>query len=146
MADGIQSRAGSASSELRIANQIDEIDRVAALVDDFGAQYRLSNEVIVALNVSLDEIINNIISYGYEDSGHHDIVVRLALQNGTIEVVVEDDGKPFNPLLVPPPDLNAKPRQIGGVGLHFVRNLMDNLEYARRGGVNQLRLMKKIKE
>ena len=42
--------------------------------------------------------------------------------------------------------LCAKPRQIGGVGLHFVRNLMDQLEYARRGDINQLRLMKKIKE
>src|SRR5262245_20554636 len=145
MADGVQSRAGP-SSELRIANQIDEIERVAALVDDFGAQCRLSNEVIVALNVSLDEIINNIISYGYEDSGRHDIVVRIELQNSAVEVVVEDDGKPFNPLLVAPPDLTTKPRQIGGVGLHFVRNLMDGLEYARRGDINQLRLMKKIKE
>jgi len=147
MTDGVQSRAGAtASSELRIANQIDEIERVAALVDDFAAQCRLSNEVVVALNVSLDEIINNIISYGYEDSGHHDIVVRLALQSGNVEVVVEDDGKAFDPLQVPPPDLNAKPRKIGGVGLHFVRNLMDELEYARRGDINQLRLMKKIKE
>ena len=61
---------------------------------------RLSNEVIVALNVSLDEVLNNIISYGYEDAGHHDIVVRLELRDGRIEVVVEDDGKPFNPLRV----------------------------------------------
>src|SRR5205085_416106 len=140
MADGVQSRAGSSvSCELRIANDISEIERVAEWVDDFGAKNRLANEVIIAFNVSLDEIINNIISYGYEDSGPHDIVLRLELQEGSIEAVIEDDGRPFNPLLVPTPDLTVQPRPIGGVGLHFVRNLMDHLEYARGEGINQLR-------
>ncbi|MFL6797268.1 MAG: ATP-binding protein [Xanthobacteraceae bacterium] len=148
MAEGLQSRVGAiASRELRIANQIEEIERVAALVDEFGEQNRISNEILVAVNVSLDEVINNIISYGYEDSGHHDIVVRLSLLKGaSVEVIVEDDGKPFNPLSVPAPDLRVKPRQIGGVGLHFVRKLMDHLEYARCGEINQLRLTKSIKE
>jgi serine/threonine-protein kinase RsbW len=122
-----------------------EIARVAELVDSFGADCQFPNEVIVALNVSLDEVLNNIISYAYEDTDDHDIVVRLNLQRGQVEVVVEDDGKPFNPLLVPAPDLKAKSR-VGGVGLHFVRNLMDQLDYARHEGVNQLRLMKKLKD
>jgi serine/threonine-protein kinase RsbW len=143
MATGVGSQAGSASSEIRIANRISEIERVADLVDSFGADHELSNEVIVALNVSLDEILNNIISYGYEDAGHHDIVVRLHLRSGDVEVVVEDDGKPFDPLQAPAPDLKAKDR-LGGVGLHFVRKLTDHLEYARRDNVNQLRLMKKL--
>jgi serine/threonine-protein kinase RsbW len=145
MANGPSARPGSsASSEIRIANRIAEIERVAELVDSFGADHELSNEVIVALNVSLDEVLNNIISYAYEDAGHHDIVVQLELRGGHVEVVVEDDGKPFNPLLVPAPDLTAKSR-IGGVGLHFVRNLTDQLDYARRDGFNQLRFMKKLK-
>jgi serine/threonine-protein kinase RsbW len=144
MASGIGSRAeSSGSSEIRIANRISEIERVADLVDSFGADHELSNEVVVALNVSLDEILNNIISYAYEDTGHHDIVVQLRLRSGKLEVVVEDDGKPFNPLLAPAPDLKAKDR-LGGVGLHFVRNLTDELEYARRDGINRLRLMKKL--
>jgi serine/threonine-protein kinase RsbW len=132
----------SVSSEIRIANDISEIARVADLVDSFGATNQLPNEVVVALNVSLDEILNNIISYGYEDAGAHEIVVRLELRSGIIDVVVEDDGKPFDPLAVPAPDLEAKLR-LGGVGLHFVRNLMDGLEYARRDGINRLRMMKK---
>jgi anti-sigma regulatory factor (Ser/Thr protein kinase) len=133
----------TASSEIRIANRIPEIGRVAALVDSFGADHKLSNEVIFALNVSLDEILNNIISYGYQDAGHHEIVVRLELRCGNVEIVVEDDGKAFNPLLVPPPDLTAQPRA-GGVGLHFVHHLTDQQKYARREGINQLRLSKKL--
>ena len=57
----------SACSEIRIANTMSELARVAELVDAFGADHKLPNSVIVALNVSLDEILNNIISYGYDD-------------------------------------------------------------------------------
>jgi anti-sigma regulatory factor (Ser/Thr protein kinase) len=67
------------------------------------------------------------------------------LRSGIVEVVVEDDGKPFNPLLAPAPDLVAKSR-LGGVGLHFVRKLTDHLEYTRREGINELRFAKKLKE
>jgi anti-sigma regulatory factor (Ser/Thr protein kinase) len=129
--------------EMQIANDMSELARVAASVESFAAHHNLSNGVVVALNVSLDEILNNIISYAYEDAGHHDIMVRLELRHETIEVVVEDDGKPFDPLAVSTP----RPRSetaVGGVGLHFVRNLMDQLEYAHRDGINRLRLVKKL--
>jgi serine/threonine-protein kinase RsbW len=131
------------SIEMQVANDMSEIARVAALVEGFASHHNLPNCVVVALNVSLDEILNNIISYAYEDAGHHDIVVRLELRHGTIEAVVEDDGKPFDPLAVSTP-LPQSATSVGGVGLHFVRNLMDRLEYARRNGVNRLRLVKKV--
>jgi serine/threonine-protein kinase RsbW len=148
MANGPSVRSGtgaSASTEIRIANTMSELARVAELVDSFGADHNLPNSVIVALNVSLDEILNNIISYGYDDAARHDIVVRLELRRERVEVVVEDDGRPFDPLAAPAPNLNDKSRE-GGVGLHFVRSLTDELKYARHDGINQLRLMKKLTE
>jgi serine/threonine-protein kinase RsbW len=150
MASGpsVPSQAGapveSSSGEIRIANDLSEIARVADMVDSFGARHNLPNEVIVALNVSLDEILNNIISYAYEDAGRHDIVVRLELRAGSVEAIVEDDGRAFDPLAVAPPDLESKPRAIGGVGLHFVRKLTDEQGYARRDGINRFRLMKRL--
>jgi anti-sigma regulatory factor (Ser/Thr protein kinase) len=134
----------SASCEIRIANNLSEIARVAEMVDEFTARHQFPNEVNVALNVSLDEILNNIISYGYEDAAHHEIAVRLALHNGQVEAIVEDDGKPFDPLAAPTPDLTSSPREIGGVGLHFVRNLTDEQSYTRRDRINQLRLIKRL--
>jgi|SRR5215472_7528539 len=140
-----ESSQARTSAEIRIANDMSELARVAALVDDFGARHQLSNGVLVALNVSLDEILNNIISYGYEDTGRHDIAVRLQLGGGVVEVVVEDDGKPFDPLAVATPRPRSE-TEVGGVGLHFVRSLMDQLEYSRRDGINRLRLAKKLGE
>ena len=146
MATELPSRAGTSTSrEIRIDNTMAEIARVAALVDSFGAEHRLLNEVVVALNVSLDEILNNIISYAYEDAGRHDIFVRLELRPGKVEVIVEDDGKPFDPLAVAIPNPRIKSRAEGGAGLQFVRNLTDELTYVRRDGINQLRLMKKLR-
>jgi serine/threonine-protein kinase RsbW len=143
MADQSSISSRVPSTEIRIANDMAEIERVTDLVEGFGAGHELSNKVIVALNVSLDEVLNNIISYAYDDTARHDILVRLAIGGGGVEVIVEDDGKPFDPLAVATP----RPRsdtEVGGVGLHFVRSLMDQLEYSRRAGVNRLRLIKKL--
>jgi len=138
------SQAGpSTSCEIRIVNDMSEIARVAELVDRFGAEHAFSNEVITALNVSLDEIINNIISYGYEDAGRHDIMVRMEVRGDSVEVVVEDDAKPFDPLTVAAPGPHS-PERLGGVGIHFVRKLTDQLKYTRRDGINRLWLMKKL--
>jgi anti-sigma regulatory factor (Ser/Thr protein kinase) len=134
----------SASCEIRIDNNLSEITRVADMVDDFAARHQFPEQVLFALNVVLDEIINNIISYGYEDAGHHEIAVRVALRPGNVEAVVEDDGKPFDPLAAPAPDLTSAEREPGGVGLHFVRNLMDEVTYTRRDGINHLRMMKRL--
>jgi serine/threonine-protein kinase RsbW len=145
MATELPSRAGTSTSrEMRIDNTMAEIARVATLVDSFGAEHRFSNEVMVALNVSLDEILNNIISYAYEDARRHDIFVRLELRPGKVEVIVEDDGKPFDPLAVVVPGPRTRPRAEGGAGLQFVRNLTDEQTYVRRDGINQLRLMKRL--
>jgi serine/threonine-protein kinase RsbW len=145
MATELPSQAGTSTCrEMRIENTMPEIARVAALVDSFGAEHRLPSEVVVAFNVSLDEIINNIISYAYEDAERHDIFVRLELRPGKVEVIVEDDGKPFDPLAVVVPDPRTRPRAEGGAGLQFVRNLTDEQTYVRRDGINQLRLMKRL--
>jgi anti-sigma regulatory factor (Ser/Thr protein kinase) len=139
------SQAGASTfREIRIENKMTEIARVAALVDSFVAEHGLSNEVMVALNVSLDEILNNIISYAYEDAEYHEISVRLELLRAKVEVTVEDDGKPFDPLAAGISDPGTKPRAEGGAGLKFVRKLTDELTYVRRDGINQLRLAKRL--
>ncbi|MFO1097843.1 MAG: ATP-binding protein [Xanthobacteraceae bacterium] len=136
----------TSSCEISIINNLSEIARVAALVDRFAADHKLSNELVVALQVSLDEVLNNIISYAYDDQGPHDIVVRLKIKRENIEVSVSDDGKPFDPVATLTPDFTSKPRAHGGVGLYFVRNLMDDVIYTRREGINHLQLTKRLKE
>ena len=129
------------SGEVRIANRMSEIIKVADLVDAFAATHRLPKDVTFALNVALDEILNNVISYAYAHGAENEIVVRLAVRQDNVEAVVHDKGKPFNPLKLPTTKARAEDR-IGGVGLRFVRSLTDKVQYMRRNGVNQLRLIK----
>ena len=129
-----------------LVNRLEEIGRLATLIERFGEANHLSVELIYAFNLSLDEILTNVMSYGFTDTREHPIDVRLRIDNGELEAEVRDPGRPFNPLNVPPPNLDAPldERPIGGLGLHIVREMMDRLEYRHVDGRNVLTLAKRI--
>jgi serine/threonine-protein kinase RsbW len=129
--------------ETRIRNHLTEIQAVAEVVSQFCATHNLSNHLLVALGVALDEALSNIIHYGYKDRRDHSILVRLDYEPGSVAATVEDDGSPFNPLSVPALDLTA-PERDRGFGIHFIRNLMDDVRYVRMGGINRLEMRKWI--
>ncbi len=134
-------------SAIVLANQLTELERVAHEVEAFGEAHGITAKVIFNVNVALDEILTNVISYAYPEGGAHVITVRLAVQAAELVIEVEDDGRPFNPLTVASPDLEEPPaeRPIGGLGLHFVRRMMDRLEYRREQGKNLLVMGKTLR-
>jgi serine/threonine-protein kinase RsbW len=131
--------------DMRIENCQAEIRSVLALVEQFGAEYELPREIVHDLNVALDEALSNIIAYGYEAGAKGEIAVRLSCASDEVKVEIEDGGKAFDPLQEPPPDLTAslQERKIGGLGIHFIRSLMDQVAYDRVDGKNRLRMVKK---
>ena len=138
-----------ASPELtvRLTSRLEEIGRLAEAVEAFGAAHQLPDAVVFAFNLSLDEVVTNVISYAFADVQDHPIDVRLRLEGDVLEAEVTDAGQPFNPIDVPTPDLDAPidERRIGGLGVHIVREMMDTLEYAREGDRNILRLRKRVR-
>jgi sigma-B regulation protein RsbU (phosphoserine phosphatase) len=134
--------------EIKLKNKVSELDGVNQTLKEFGQRHGLASKVIHHLNLAMEEILTNIISYGYTDNREHEIKVRLSAQYGEVSVEIEDDGQPFNPLEAPEPDI-TKPleeRKIGGLGIHLVRKLMDSLEYKRQGERNLLTIKKKTEE
>jgi phosphoserine phosphatase RsbU/P len=131
--------------EVKLLNKLSELDRINQTLTEFGSQRGLSDKVLHDLNLALEEILTNVISYAYTDSGEHEIRVRLSVQPGEIEAEVDDDGQPFNPLDVPEPDTTKSldERTIGGLGIHLVRKIADGLEYKRQGERNLLIIKKK---
>jgi serine/threonine-protein kinase RsbW len=132
--------------ETRIQSRRAELRKIVALVEQFAAENRLPQAVVNDIDVALDEALSNIMAYGYEEPGSGTIVVRLAYQNGEVRVEVEDAGRAFDPLHAAPPDLTADlaERQVGGLGIHFIRSLMDTVSYDRIDGRNQLRMIKQV--
>jgi serine/threonine-protein kinase RsbW len=133
-------------AELRIANRLAELERVRQWVEQFGAAHALPVPVLTSLLVSFDEVLTNIISYGYRDGATHEIRLSVALEGGAVAADVEDDGLPYDPLAAPPPALSGgiSERPVGGLGIHFVRTLNDAVAYERRGNTNRLSFSKRL--
>ena len=132
--------------ETTIKNSIGEIARVVAMIEELASLQNLPASTIWPLNVALDEILSNIISYGHEDGREHEILVRVSLEQGLMVAEVEDDGRAFDPLAAPPPaiDVPLEERGVGGLGIHIVRNLMDEVSYMRIAGRNRLTLKRAL--
>ncbi len=133
---------------VNLRNRLSELDRLRKVIAQFGHRQGLPDNVLNSVELALEEIVTNVISYGYDDQDEHSITVRLAFQEGMVLAEVEDDGRPFNPLDAPEPKLDqpVEDRPIGGLGIHLVRNLMDALDYRHTQGKNLLRMKKRVSD
>jgi len=130
-----------------LRNELSEISLLAERIEAFGDKGGLSVQHIYQLNLVLDELLTNIVSYAYADRQSHDILLRLRVEPGRLTAVLSDDGRPFNPLAEAPVAILDGPiedRPIGGLGIHFMRTLMDEVAYQRTDGHNQLILIKHL--
>ena len=101
-----------------------------------------SNRDIIMINTALEEVFVNVAKYAYESNG----TVEVSLSNDKKQVtfVFKDNGKPFNPLEKEDPNINAssEEREIGGLGIFMVKNIMDKVDYVYENGYNILTLVK----
>ncbi len=130
--------------EVTLRNDRSEIASFSRMLAAFGQRHDLAPRLVHALDLALEEILTNIMSHGYADGREHQITVRLTARPDALEAEVEDDGRPFNPLAAPKPDITGSlhDRSIGGLGIHLARTLVDGLDYQRREGKNVLLLRK----
>jgi anti-sigma regulatory factor (Ser/Thr protein kinase) len=134
------------SASIMLVNRRDEISRLSQFVEEFGAAHHLVTDEALDVNLVLDEVVINIISHAYNDEHQHHIEVSLDLEGRLLTMRVEDDGRRFDPLAVPPPNLNLpiEERPLGGLGIHIVRSLTDTIEYRRHHDRNILTLKKTL--
>lgn len=131
---------------LRIDNRLPELDRLRSEVECFLERCAVGGRAAFHIQLALDELVTNVICYAYETQGGHTIDVSLICCPRSVEMTVQDEGKPFNPFMVPDPDESIPPeqRKIGGLGVHFVRKTMDHLGYERKNGKNIIYISKNI--
>jgi serine/threonine-protein kinase RsbW len=121
-----------------ITNKISELPCIAETVRSFLENKQLSPETIDSVQLVLDELLSNVILWGYEDYLEHQIQIMVAVVPTQVQVVIEDDGREFDPTTMPSPDVLLEPerRSEGGLGLHLVRTMVDNVSYKRVDGRN----------
>jgi len=123
-----------------------ERESAVRLLEEFCREQRVPRAVLNAADVALEEHLTNVISYGYDPRAPYRVVVTLKVEGDCLCMNVEDDGKPFDPLTTPPADtsLPLEQKPIGRLGVHLMRQFMDELSYARESGRNVLRMRKRI--
>lgn len=111
----------------------------------FGEQQGWAPDLAYQVELVVEELCVNIVSYGTDD-GSHRIEVRMGCTPSLLTIDIIDDGIAFDPFTeAPPPDLDSEveDRPIGGLGVHFVKTMMDEVEYRREGGRNHVTLRKR---
>ena len=127
---------------ISFANDMQELTHVLQVVNVFLEPRALPSKLVYAVNLILEEILMNIIKYGYDDGESHEIEVQIEVEREEVALTVIDDGREFNPLTVPPPDRSksAMDRLEEGLGLQFVRHMRNAIEYRREEDKNILKI------
>ena len=133
---------------LQLINSLGSIMAATGQVSQWLEKIEAPPECGELAALTLEEIVLNCIKYGYDDDAQHVIDVDWEWENDQFRMTIRDDGHPFNPLDAPPPNLtdNLEDRPIGGLGLHLLRHLWSDLEYARMGDLNCLICRKTLNE
>lgn len=134
----------TATFELTLKNDMAEHARLSAALSEWAETEGIDPGLVTTFELAFDEILANITSYAYDDDGEHAIEVGCRWDGSTLSAEVADDGRAFDPLAAPEPDLEADldEREVGGLGLFLVRQLMDDVAYRREGGRNRLSFAK----
>ena len=131
-----------------ITNDTAEIATLADKIEVFLSTAVVPAKFIFEINLSVDELVSNTIMYGYDDGDEHTISVAVQWVDSQVQVTIEDDGRAFNPFLptAVPVDVRApiEDRAIGGLGIHLVTEMMDQVGYVRVDGRNRITLRRDI--
>jgi serine/threonine-protein kinase RsbW len=133
-------------TSFKLKNTASELDKLCRNLEQFGNTLGLTKKCIFQINLALEELFTNIVSYGYQDSADHWIKIAISDENGTVVIRIEDTGVPFDPYTVESPDTigDIERCPVGGLGVHLIKKLMDEILYERCGNKNILILKKNV--
>ena len=129
-----------------LKNDLAELTVLRHHVKNFGQMTGISDSCLFEINLCLDELFTNIVTYGFDDDRHHLIQFTLRLDKDMLVLDVEDGGIPFNPLSKKELRIPIDPKdiKIGGLGIHIVKKLTNDICYQRNRGKNHLTLKKSV--
>jgi serine/threonine-protein kinase RsbW/sigma-B regulation protein RsbU (phosphoserine phosphatase) len=130
---------------LHVAPDIAEIPRLLDWVETCCGACAVGGDTPSKLALALEEAVANVINHAFAGMpAPHRVAVELAIDDDRIAAEIIDNGRAFDPSAAPEPDQTTalENRDVGGLGIHLVRRMMDRVAYRRAGGENRLRLEK----
>ena len=138
----------SAKLSLKFKSDREELDGITTAVEAFSADEDWSTDLLFRINLVIEELVLNIIDYGYDDNDH-EIELNFKSDANAVTIDITDEGRAFDPLNdAPEPDINSplEDRHVGGLGVYLARTMMDELTYRRENSRNHLTLVKRREE
>ncbi len=117
--------------KLAIENELSELEPLNATLGQFLSDHSVPHRASYAVNLAIDELVVNVMRYAYVNADTHLIDIELAIEGDQIILRIVDDGRPFDPRTGPALDLHAEDREVGGLGLLLVLDMVDVLRYER---------------
>lgn len=120
--------------------RVEELQRLMGAVEELAERENWPDGLVFRATLVLEEIAMNIFNHAH--SGTFD--VTLASDPEVVRIEIVDSGAPFNPLTdAPPPDLESAvgERRVGGLGVHLVKTMMDEVSYDRKGDRNHITMV-----
>ena len=134
---------------LEASHGLEVLDQAQQSLEQFLDQHQVDLESASEVALILEEVLVNILKHGrIEQSGETTVRIRAEIDDTTLQLQLnfEDPGIAFNPLDAPVPDCDLPPEQrpIGGLGVHLLKTLADQVDYQRDGHHNRLRVVKQV--
>ena len=138
----------SAKLSLKVKSDREELDGITAAVEALSADEAWSTDLLFRINLVIEELVLNIIDYGYDDNDQ-EIELSFKSDANSVTIDITDEGRAFDPLNdAPEPDIDSplEERHVGGLGVYLARTMMDELTYRRENSRNHLTLVKRREE
>ncbi len=135
------------SRTLIVPSRIEEIRTVEAALEEFSEQQNFPSEALFQIQLSLEELFTNVVSYAHGDGQEHEVEIIFSREDENVVVEIVDDGRPFDPLQDAPEldvESSLEDRGIGGAGIRLAKQLMTELRYQRENTRNHLTMIKRI--
>ena len=131
---------------LTLPNDINTIPQLNEFIDTVCEELEIDMALAMSLNLAMEEAVVNVMDYAYPAGTEGEVSIEAIADETQLHFIISDSGKPFDPTAKEEVDttLSAEERPIGGLGIHLIRQLMDDISYERKDDKNILRLSKNI--
>jgi sigma-B regulation protein RsbU (phosphoserine phosphatase) len=131
-------------TSIKLPAMIEHLERFLGFVSEHAKEQGFTSDMLKKIELASEEALVNVINYAYPDKHAGEVEVSCGLDdNNRFVIEIMDSGTPFNPLSLSEPNLteDVSERPIGGLGIHLIKKMMDEVDYRREGNNNILTLI-----
>jgi len=138
--------SSSNSHQILVPASTEHLSEVRDFVASYARQFSFDDQQIQDIRLAVDEAYTNIIKHAYKYDASKKVEINLGSDDDTFWISLRDDGNSFDTKHYSKPDLREriKRKKRGGVGVYLIKELMDEVEYRKRGNQNEIRMEKKL--